>query len=64
MTAEVEPVESKVRSVTGREKAPEPSRLEAVRNDLEAALQTAERGVKTAVGRARETVGEFRGRRA
>jgi len=59
VTEEVEPVETKVRELTGREREsePEPGRIEAVR-------WRAVTEAKRAVHGVRETVGKYRGRRA
>jgi hypothetical protein len=61
---EVEPVEAKLREVTGREKEPEPSRIEEIKGDLEAVQAKAGGEAKEALGEAREAIGKYRGKAA
>lgn len=60
---ELEPAESRVRALIGREREPEPSRLEKVRAELKEAERKAEGEAKDAIGNARETLDEYRGRK-
>jgi hypothetical protein len=53
VSEEVEPVEQKVRSLTGREKEPEPSRLDRVRERLAEVRETVERKGRGAADRYR-----------
>jgi hypothetical protein len=55
--AELEPVERKVREVTGREREPEPTRIEKVREDLAGIEERAEGEAKKAIANARERLG-------
>jgi len=57
---ELEPVEQRVRELTGTEKAPDPSRLEALQADLKELEQRAEGEARKAVENAREQVKAFR----
>ena len=61
---ELEPVEARVRDLTGAEEEPEPSRLEAVKTDLKALQERAEGEAETAIGQAREKLGAYRGKQA
>lgn len=54
---ELEPVEQKVREATGREKEPEPSRIEKLREDLGGIEERAEGEAKKAIADARERLG-------
>jgi len=58
---EVEPVEAKIRELTGRAEEPEPGRLEAVKTDLKATQERAEDEAKKAIGSAREAFAGYRG---
>jgi len=51
---ELEPVEERVRELTGSEEEPEPGRLEEIRSDLEEIQERAEGEAKEAIGDARE----------
>ncbi len=51
---ELEPVEERVRELTGNEEEPEPGRLEEIRSDLEEIQERAEGEAKEAIGDARE----------
>ncbi|WP_436906930.1 DUF7553 family protein [Halosimplex marinum] len=53
-------VADRARELTGREREPEPGRIESVRTELEAVPERARDEVGTAVAEARETVGEYR----
>ncbi|WP_123539324.1 DUF7553 family protein [Halosimplex salinum] len=55
VTKEAEPVERKVKELTGREDEPEPGRFESVR-------ERAESEAKALLSAVRETVGSVRGR--
>jgi hypothetical protein len=59
---ELEPVEARFRELTGAEEEPEPSRLEAVKADLKALQGRAEGEAETAIGQARERIGNYRGK--
>lgn len=61
---ELEPVEERVRELTGREDEPEPSRIEALRDDLRDVQAKAEGEAREAIGEARETLARYRPRRA
>ncbi|MBX0284909.1 hypothetical protein EGH22_01090 [Halomicroarcula sp. F28] len=61
---ELEPVEARFRVLTGTEEEPEPSRLEAVKADLKALQERAEGEAETAIGQARERIGNYRGKQA
>ncbi|WP_276250325.1 DUF7553 family protein [Haloarcula rara] len=62
--AELEPVEARFRELTGTEEEPEPSRLEAVKADLKTLQERAEGEAETAIGQARERIGNYRGKQA
>ncbi|MFC7140111.1 hypothetical protein ACFQMA_09730 [Halosimplex aquaticum] len=55
VTEEVAPAEEKVRELTGREKEPEPGRIEAVRTKVAGEA-------RSVVDEVRSTVGSYRGR--
>lgn len=57
---ELEPIERRVRELTGREAAPEPTRLERVRAELADLERRAEGEAKAAIGQARERLGASR----
>jgi hypothetical protein len=60
---ELEPVEARFRDLTGRnEPEPEPSRLEAVKADLQALQERAEGEAEQAIAEAREKIGAYRGK--
>ena len=60
VSEEVAPVEERVRAATGREKEPEPSRLESVRDDLKALKERAEGEARKAIENARQSLDEYR----
>jgi len=64
LRVELEPVEARVRELTGAEEEPEPSRLEAVKTDLKALQERAEGEAETAIGQARAKLDAYRGRQA
>jgi len=57
---ELEPVEERVRELTGNEAEPEPGRLEDIRADLEDIQERAEGEAKEAIGDAREKLRDLR----
>lgn len=57
---ELEPVEQKVRKFTGREKEPEPGRLEKLQQDLESLEGRAEGEAREAVKKAQERLSDYR----
>jgi len=59
--AELEPIEERVRKLTGREAEPEPTRLERVRTELRDLERRAEGEAKAAIGQARERLRAARG---
>jgi hypothetical protein len=61
---ELEPVEQRIRALTGREEEPEPSRLERVREQLRDLERRAEGEAEAAIGQARERLGAARGSEA
>lgn len=54
---ELEPVEKRVRELTGREEEPEPGRLEEIRADLRDIERRAEGEAREAIANARERLG-------
>lgn len=58
---ELEPVERRVRSMTGREKEPETGRFHAVQADLLELERRAEGEAREAIGTARRQIPGFRG---
>jgi len=58
---ELEPIERRVRELTGREAEPEPSRLERVREELRDVERRAEGEAKAAIEQARERLRAVRG---
>jgi len=58
---ELEPIEERVRTLTGREAEPEPTRLERVREELQDLERRAEGEAKAAIGQARERLRNVRG---
>jgi hypothetical protein len=54
VSEELEPIESRVKKLTGKEAQPEPSRLEEVRGDLKELQERAEGEAKEAIANARE----------
>lgn len=57
---ELEPIEERVRELTGREKEPEPGRLKKVRSDLKEVQDRAEGEAKEAIGDARSKLKQYR----
>ena len=57
---ELEPIEQRVRELTGREKEPEPGRFEQVREDLKELQGRAEGEAKEAIGKAQAQLREYR----
>ena len=57
---ELEPVEERVRTLVGREKEPEPSRLDRLETDLTELSRRAEGEAKEAVQEARERLRAYR----
>lgn len=60
ISEEVGPVERRMRELTGREKEPEPSRVETIRAELEALGERAEGEARAALADARESLAEYR----
>jgi hypothetical protein len=60
---ELEPVEERFRELTGKETEPEPSRLEAVKADLNELQEKAEGEAEEAIADAREKIGDYRGKK-
>ncbi|WP_323190553.1 hypothetical protein [Halostella sp. PRR32] len=56
VTEELEPVEARFRELTGSEQEPEPSRLDNVREELEAIEDRAEGEAKDALAKARRRI--------
>ena len=54
ISEELEPIEERVKKLTGQEEEPEPSRLEEIRADLKELQGRAEGEAKEAIGSARE----------
>jgi hypothetical protein len=61
---ELEPIESRFRELTGREEEPEPSRLAAIREELDTLEERAEGEAKEAIAEAREKLKSYRQQRA
>lgn len=57
---ELEPVEERFRDLTGREKEPEPSRLEKIQGDLEDLETRAEGETKKAITNAKTRISRYR----
>lgn len=57
---ELEPVETRVREIVGREKEPEPSRLDRLEADLKELSKKAEGDAKEAVQEARDRLQSYR----
>lgn len=57
---ELEPVETRVREIVGREKEPEPSRLDRLEADLKDLSKKAEGDAKEAVQEARDRLQSYR----
>jgi len=60
VSEELEPIEAKVRELTGREEEPEPSRFDAIRDDLENLEKKAEGEAREAIADARKRLKEYR----
>ncbi|WP_058995012.1 hypothetical protein [Haloarcula sp. CBA1127] len=58
---ELDPVEERFRELTGKEKEPEPSRLEGVKADLKDLQGRAEGEAEEAIADARKKIGAYRG---
>ncbi|WP_277553763.1 DUF7553 family protein [Halobaculum limi] len=61
---ELEPVEARVREIVGREKEPEPSRLDRLEADLKDLSKKAEGDAKEAVQEARDRLQSYRDSRS
>ena len=61
---ELAPLERRFRELTGKEEAPEPSRLDAIREELQALEQRAEGEAREAIAEARERLQAYRAQRA
>lgn len=57
---ELAPIEERVRELTGREKEPEPSRVEKIRGELKEVQAKAEGEAKEAIGEARSKLAAYR----
>lgn len=64
VSEELEPIENRVKKLTGTEAEPEPSRLEEVRDDLKELQGRAEGEAKEAITNAREKLQTVRQNRA
>ncbi|WP_435127229.1 DUF7553 family protein [Halobaculum sp. D14] len=60
---EVQPIEERVRELVGKEKEPEPDRLEKLQADLKELSERAEGETKAAVQDARDRIKEYRAKR-
>ena len=60
---ELRPIEERVRELVGREKEPEPSRVERLEGDLKRVSERAEGEAKEAVQDARQRVAAYRSER-
>ncbi|MFC6613667.1 hypothetical protein ACFQAS_01605 [Halopenitus salinus] len=58
---ELEPIEARVRDLVGKEEEPEPSRIDAIRDDLRELEERAEGEAREAVVSAREKLADYRG---
>ena len=58
---ELKPIEERLRDLTGAKKEPEPTRLAAVKSDLQALQERAEGEAEQAIGDARAKIGAYRG---
>ncbi|WP_255167194.1 DUF7553 family protein [Natrononativus amylolyticus] len=56
----LEPIEAKLRELTGREKEPEPGRVESLIEEVKDAERKAEGDAREALGNAREKLEEYR----
>jgi len=61
VSEELDPIEERLREVTGQEKEPEPGRLDSIKADLKDAQGRAEGEAKEAIGNARESIRDYRG---
>jgi len=61
VSEELEPIEERLREVTGQEKEPEPGRLDGIKADLKDAQGRAEGEAKEAIGNARGAIRDYRG---
>lgn len=61
---ELQPVEDRFRELTGREKEPEPNRLDEVRADLKEIQAKAEGEAREAISEAREKIDDYREKQA
>lgn len=61
---ELAPIEERVRELTGREKEPDPSRVEKIRGELEEVQARAEGEAREAIAEARARLKEYRESRA
>jgi gas vesicle protein len=64
VSEELEPIEARVKKLTGKEAEPEPGRLEEVRDDLKELQERAEGEAKEAIANAREKLKTVRQNRA
>lgn len=60
---ELRPIEERVRRLVGKEKEPEPSRLEKIEDDLKRLSDQAEGETKEAVQDARQRIADYRAER-
>lgn len=60
LRTELEVVEARFRDLTGRDEEPEPSRVAAIREELESLEQRAEGEAKEAIAQAREKLAAYR----
>jgi hypothetical protein len=63
LKSELEPIEERFREMTGREKEPEPGRIEKVRADLGELQERAEGETREAIAEARARLSTFREQR-
>lgn len=61
---ELEPIEERFREMTGREKEPDPGRVERIRSDLEEIQGKAEGEAKEALAEARTKLHQYREQRS
>ena len=60
VSEELEPIEAKVRELTGREEEPEPNRFDTIREELESLEKKAEGEAREAIADARKRLKEYR----
>lgn len=60
VSEKLEPIEERLRELTGREKDPEPGRVEALIEDVKETEQKAEGEAREAIGNAREKLEGYR----